>query len=160
GVRRLVRRARVGDAVDGNQLRIRAVGPPAAGCPRRTGSLPQRLRYRRKAAPTGWLGSRHRQVRKTLTEGPGMTTESAAPPQPAPAAPVSTIPETVARLRRTFATGRTRNVEWRKQQLLALEKMMVENEATIAKALASDLDRSPFEAWLADSASTAAEARF
>ena len=89
-----------------------------------------------------------------------MTTESAAPPQQAPAAAPSNIPETVARLRRTFATGRTRDVEWRKQQLLALEKMMVENEATIADALASDLDRTPFESWLADSASTAAEAKY
>src|ERR1700721_4014630 len=38
--------------------------------------------------------------------------------------------------------------------------MMVEEEAAIAAALADDLDRTPFEAWLADSASTAAEARF
>ncbi len=88
-----------------------------------------------------------------------MTTESAAPPQE-PAAPASTIPEIVARLRRTFASGRTRSVDWRKDQLLKLEKMMVENEAAIATALAEDLDRTPFEAWLADSASTAGEARF
>ncbi|MBV8965631.1 MAG: aldehyde dehydrogenase family protein [Mycobacteriaceae bacterium] len=67
---------------------------------------------------------------------------------------------TVARLRRTFASGRTRNVDWRRDQLLKLEKMMVEKEAEIAAALAEDLDRTPFEAWLADSASTAAEARF
>jgi aldehyde dehydrogenase (NAD+) len=67
---------------------------------------------------------------------------------------------TVARLRQTFATGRTRSVEWRKQQLRALEKMMVDNEAAIAAALEEDLDRKPFEAWLADSASTAGEARY
>jgi aldehyde dehydrogenase (NAD+) len=89
-----------------------------------------------------------------------MTTESAAPPQQAAATPSSGIPETVARLRRTFATGRTRNVEWRKRQLVALDKMMIENEEAIAAALADDLDRTPFEAWLADSAPTAAEARF
>jgi aldehyde dehydrogenase (NAD+) len=89
-----------------------------------------------------------------------MTTESVAAAQQTAAAPTSNIPETVARLRRTFATGRTRDVSWRNQQLLALEKMMVEQEAAIADALAQDLDRTPFEAWLADSASTAAEARF
>jgi aldehyde dehydrogenase (NAD+) len=50
-------------------------------------------------------------------------------------------------------------VEWRKQQLRALEKMMVENEAAIADALATDLGRKPFEAWLADIATTAGEAR-
>ncbi|HKH51303.1 MAG TPA: aldehyde dehydrogenase family protein, partial [Mycobacterium sp.] len=70
------------------------------------------------------------------------------------------IPATVGRLRDTFKTGRTRSVEWRKQQLHALEKMMVENEEAIAVAVAEDLDRSPFEAWLADSASTAGEARY
>jgi aldehyde dehydrogenase (NAD+) len=89
-----------------------------------------------------------------------MTTESVAPPQAPAAAPPSGISETVARLRQTFATGRTRNVDWRKDQLEKLEKMMVENESVIADALAADLDRTPFEAWLADSASTAAEARF
>jgi aldehyde dehydrogenase (NAD+) len=87
-----------------------------------------------------------------------MTTESVArTPQTADR---SDIPETLALLRRTFASGRTKDVEWRKDQLLKLEKMMVENEVAIADALAEDLDRSPFEAWLADSASTAAEARF
>ena len=48
----------------------------------------------------------------------------------ASAAPVAPgIPDTVARLRATYATGRTRTLEWRKQQLKALETMMVENEA-------------------------------
>ena len=67
---------------------------------------------------------------------------------------------TVARLRQTFATGRTRSVDWRKQQLRALDKMMTENESAIAAALADDLDRKPFEAWMADTASTAAESRY
>jgi aldehyde dehydrogenase (NAD+) len=68
------------------------------------------------------------------------------------------IPAVVARLRKTFATGRTRDVAWRKQQLLALEKMVTENEPAIAAALEQDLGRKPFEAWLADVASTAGEA--
>ncbi len=37
---------------------------------------------------------------------------------------------------------------------------MAENEPAIADALAKDLDRSPFEAWLADVATTAGEARY
>jgi aldehyde dehydrogenase (NAD+) len=87
-----------------------------------------------------------------------MTTDSVAPGTVK--TPTTDIPAVVARLRETFKTGRTRSLDWRKQQLQALEKMMVENEETIAAALADDLDRSPFEAWLADSAATAAEARY
>jgi aldehyde dehydrogenase (NAD+) len=74
-------------------------------------------------------------------------------------APTTDIPAVVARLRNTFKTGRTRSLEWRKQQLQALERMMVENEAAIAAALSEDLGRSPFEAWLADIAPTAGEAK-
>ncbi|WP_165827792.1 aldehyde dehydrogenase family protein [Mycobacterium colombiense] len=70
------------------------------------------------------------------------------------------VPATVARLRQTFATGRTRDVEWRKRQLLQLAKLMEENEAAIAAALAEDLDRSPFEAYIADIATTAGEAKY
>ena len=85
-----------------------------------------------------------------------MTTESAAPPT---ATTTPDIPNTVRRLRETFASGRTRSVEWRKQQLQALESMMVDNEGAIMEALEKDLGRSPFEAWLADIASTAGEAK-
>jgi len=86
-----------------------------------------------------------------------MTTESVAPE--AVKAPTTTIPAVVDKLRETFRSGRTRSLEWRRQQLQALEKMMVENEAAIAAALEEDLGRSPFEAWLADIASTAGEAK-
>ena len=86
-----------------------------------------------------------------------MTTESVAPE--AVKAPATDIPAIVGKLRDTFKSGRTRSVEWRKQQLRALEAMMTENEAAIAAALEQDLGRSPFEAWLADIASTAGEAK-
>jgi aldehyde dehydrogenase (NAD+) len=86
-----------------------------------------------------------------------MTTESVAP-ESVQSSTVD-IPATVRRLRETFKTGRTRSVEWRKQQLHALERMMVENEGAMMEALEKDLGRSPFEAWLADIASTAAEAK-
>ncbi|WP_407684930.1 aldehyde dehydrogenase family protein [Mycobacterium sp. HUMS_1102779] len=94
-----------------------------------------------------------------------MTTESVAPKSPASAnggpgaAPVD-VAATVDRLRKTFATGRTRDIEWRKRQLLQLQKMMEENEAALAAALADDLDRNPFEAYIADIATTAGEAKF
>ncbi|OBF80048.1 aldehyde dehydrogenase [Mycobacterium sp. 852002-51163_SCH5372311] len=72
----------------------------------------------------------------------------------------SEIAATVARLRKTFASGRTRNIEWRKQQLLQLAKLMEENEDAIAKALAEDLDRNAAEAFIADVAGTIAEAKY
>ncbi|GJN94999.1 aldehyde dehydrogenase [Mycobacterium marinum] len=67
---------------------------------------------------------------------------------------------TVARLRQTFASGRTRNVQWRKQQLLQLQRLMEENEDAITKALVEDLDRNPVEAFIADIATTIAEAKY
>lgn len=82
-----------------------------------------------------------------------MTTDSVASPTA-----VVDIPAIVAGLRRTYASGRTRSIEWRRTQLKALEKLVTENEGRIAEALAQDLDRSPFESWLADVASTASEA--
>ena len=88
---------------------------------------------------TGWLGSRLSPMSARakcaagdLWEGrTAMTTESVAPKTQESAngaaenaaksaAPQSTdIAATVARLRQTFASGRTRSIEWRKQQLLA-----------------------------------------
>lgn len=90
-----------------------------------------------------------------------MTIES--PPQAAPdtGAPQSSeVADTVARLRKTFASGRTRSAEWRKQQLLALAQLVEENEDAITKALAEDLDRNPVEAFIADIATTSAEAKY
>jgi aldehyde dehydrogenase (NAD+) len=92
-----------------------------------------------------------------------MTTESVA--QAGTGAAESTTPapdvaRTVAGLRHAFATGRTRGLEWRQTQLRALARLMSENEAAIAGALAEDLGRKPFEAWLTDTASTIAEAEF
>jgi len=82
-----------------------------------------------------------------------MTTESVAP------VATTDIPAVVAGLRKTYATGRTRDLQWRKRQLLALARAMEENETAIAKALEADLGRKPFEAWLADSVGTIAEAK-
>lgn len=93
-----------------------------------------------------------------------MTTESVAPKTSEStngASPGSAdIPATVARLRQTFATGRTRDVEWRKRQLLQVARLMEENDAAINAALAEDLDRHPFEAFIGDTAGTIAEAKY
>ncbi|KAL0332981.1 UNVERIFIED_CONTAM: Aldehyde dehydrogenase [Sesamum calycinum] len=50
-------------------------------------------------------------------------------------------------LRRTFRSGRTRGVDWRKSQLLALVKFLEENEAQILEALEQDLGKHPVEAY-------------
>ncbi|MCV7027704.1 aldehyde dehydrogenase family protein [Mycobacterium sherrisii] len=97
-----------------------------------------------------------------------MTTESVAPKTSESTNGAATtagarsagIPATVARLRQTFATGRTRDIEWRRRQLLQLVKLMEENEDAIVAALAKDLDRGPFEAFIADIATTAGEAKY
>ncbi|WAC91383.1 aldehyde dehydrogenase family protein [Mycobacterium sp. Aquia_213] len=85
------------------------------------------------------------------TNGASSASESARP---------ADIPATVARLRQTFATGRTRDVEWRKRQLLQLARMVEENDAAINAALAEDLDRHPFEAFIGDTAGTIGEAKY
>lgn len=72
----------------------------------------------------------------------------------------SEILRIVTRLRETFSTDKTRTIDWRRAQLRGLETMMTENESAIAAALEKDLDRNPFEAWLADAATTAGEARY
>jgi len=64
----------------------------------------------------------------------------------------------LADLRAVFATGRTRALEWRLEQLRGIERFVDEREADIAAALAKDLGRSAAEAWLGDIASSKGEA--
>ena len=66
----------------------------------------------------------------------------------------------LAEVRAVFNTGRTRSVQWREEQLRAIERMCEEREGEISAALTKDLGRSAFEAWLGDIASTKAEAAF
>jgi aldehyde dehydrogenase (NAD+) len=61
----------------------------------------------------------------------------------------------LARLRATYATGRTRTLAWRQAQLAALRRMLVECEPELVAALGEDLGRAPFEAWAADLRATA-----
>jgi aldehyde dehydrogenase (NAD+) len=66
----------------------------------------------------------------------------------------------LADVRRVFNSGRTRSLTWRSEQLRGVERMCEEREPEIAEALARDLGRSSFEAWLGDISSTKAEAAF
>jgi aldehyde dehydrogenase (NAD+) len=53
----------------------------------------------------------------------------------------------VARLRATFATGRTKPVEWRTDRLRRLRAMLTERGADLAAALRADLGKSSTEAY-------------
>lgn len=70
------------------------------------------------------------------------------------------IPDTVAQLRATFRSGRTRPIEWRLAQLEAIVRLMTERESEFATALEKDLGRGPVEAWMADLAPVTAEAKY
>jgi aldehyde dehydrogenase (NAD+) len=87
-----------------------------------------------------------------------MTTTIGSAPAQAPAGSAEPIAAVVARLRQTFASGRTKTIAWRLEQLHAVERMLAEREAEFAEALATDLGRPRVDAWLADLAPSAAEA--
>ncbi|MDX1875094.1 aldehyde dehydrogenase family protein [Mycolicibacterium sp. 120266] len=80
-------------------------------------------------------------------------TEAAAPTQ-------HDAISTLGALRQTFASGRTKGLQWRLQQLAAIEAMCDEQEQAISAALAADLGRPAVEAWLGDIASTKGEAAY
>ncbi|HEY1970648.1 MAG TPA: aldehyde dehydrogenase family protein [Pseudonocardia sp.] len=85
------------------------------------------------------------------------TTASRLAPPRRPDATEEQVRQTVARLRATFATGRTRDLKWRLEQLAGVERLLEERESEIADALAADLGRPAHDAWLGDIASTKAE---
>lgn len=58
--------------------------------------------------------------------------------------------DVVARLRSTFRTGRTRCLEWRRDQLNALEAMLLNHREQWQIALGQDLGKSPFEATMTE----------
>jgi aldehyde dehydrogenase (NAD+) len=62
----------------------------------------------------------------------------------------SRIPTVVARLRETFDSGRTRPVEWRREQLHRLKAMVEEREGDLLDALAADLGKPRLEGWASD----------
>jgi aldehyde dehydrogenase (NAD+) len=62
----------------------------------------------------------------------------------------SQIPEMLSRLRRAFDAGRTRPVEWRREQLRRLKAMLEDREADLLDALAADLGKPRLEGWATD----------
>src|SRR6202048_3503798 len=68
------------------------------------------------------------------------------------------VAEIVTRLRTTFATGRTKPLDWRLRQLEGIARLVSERESDIAAALATDLGRNAHDSWVGDIASTKAEA--
>jgi len=66
----------------------------------------------------------------------------------------------VTALRKAYATGRTRSLGWRLEQLRRVEDMLKEGERRIAEALATDLGRPANDSFLGDIAPTLAEARY
>ncbi|MGI9247172.1 MAG: aldehyde dehydrogenase family protein, partial [Steroidobacteraceae bacterium] len=77
-----------------------------------------------------------------------------------PTRSASRIPETLQRLRTTFATGKTHPVEWRIQQLKELARMMRQHEADFADALRADLGKCQFEAVLTEMSFVESEANY
>ncbi|MEV7974484.1 aldehyde dehydrogenase family protein [Streptomyces sp. NPDC086519] len=77
-----------------------------------------------------------------------MNTNAPIGGQPDIAVTAASAAETVARLRATFNTGRTRPVAWRKQQLQALRRLLTEHEDVFAQALHTDLGKSATESHM------------
>jgi aldehyde dehydrogenase (NAD+) len=67
-----------------------------------------------------------------------------------PATPALDAPGLVAGLRKVFASGRTRPYEWRRDQLRAMRRMLVEREPELRDALEADLGKPATEAYATD----------
>jgi len=70
--------------------------------------------------------------------------------RPTPATEASEIPKLVGKLREAFESGRTRSIEWRRQQLQRMKAMLEEREADFLDALAADLGKPRLEGWASD----------
>ena len=82
-----------------------------------------------------------------------MTIQSEVATQPA-------VEDVVGPLRRVHASGRTKSLAWRREQLTGLKRLLEEREPEIVQALAADLGRDDFEAWFGDIASTKGEVAY
>jgi aldehyde dehydrogenase (NAD+) len=58
--------------------------------------------------------------------------------------------ELIGGLRSVFESGRTRSVEWRREQLRGLVRFLAEQEGELTAALRTDLGKPPFEAFGTD----------
>jgi len=76
----------------------------------------------------------------------------------APATDLATIPAIVERLRRSFESGKTRSLEWRRGQLSALVKLVDDHAGDLIAALQQDLGKPEIEARVTDVSIVRAEA--
>ena len=76
------------------------------------------------------------------------------------AASTSSIPGVLQRLRATFASGKTHPIEWRRQQLRELARMMRDHEKDFGEALRADLGKCHFEAVLTEMSFVESEATY
>ncbi len=74
-----------------------------------------------------------------------------------PTTPITNAVDVITRTRAAFTSGRTRPSEWRKDQLRALDRMLVEREAEFSEALELDLGKSAVEGYLTEIAFVRAE---
>ncbi|NJD31689.1 MAG: aldehyde dehydrogenase family protein [Gammaproteobacteria bacterium] len=72
----------------------------------------------------------------------------------------STITTTLARLRQTFDSGKTRPIEWRLKQLEEIERAMREHESDFADALHKDLGKCRFESVMTEMSFVEEEAKY
>lgn len=70
------------------------------------------------------------------------------------------IPAAVARLRQTFDSGKTKSLEWRRQQLAEIDRLLREHEDTFAESLRADLGKCRFEAVLTEVSFVQGEAKY
>lgn len=64
-----------------------------------------------------------------------------------PALPVPELDALLTPLTTSFASGKTRDIEWRKGQLKALKTLLQQEEETLQAALQADLGKSAVESW-------------
>ena len=62
----------------------------------------------------------------------------------------SEIENKVLKLKNTYKTRKTQNVEWRREQLKALERMLTEEAPAIQAAAYKDFHRSAFDSYVVD----------
>lgn len=73
---------------------------------------------------------------------------------------VDGIPAQVAAVRKTYDSGRTRPLAWRRAQLKALLGLLSEREEELLAALRTDLGKNPLEGYLTEVSITRSEAEY
>ncbi len=70
------------------------------------------------------------------------------------------IKQSFAALNDCFASQKTKDISFRREQLLALNKLLHDNEAAISKALLADLGKGDYESWSSEIGFIASEIKF